>query len=73
MKRISLLLVVSAVMAAMLVFAGPASAQGGCKAFGQNVAFLATSLGEGFGQAAAGSAPLNDTVEQEQTALCEAR
>ncbi len=73
MKRIGLLLVVSAFMAAMLAFAGPASAQGGCKAFGQNIAFLATSLGEGFGQAAAGSAPLNDTVEQEQTALCDSR
>lgn len=73
MFRIGLLPLVSAVMAAMLVFAGPASAQGGCKAFGQNVATLATALGKGFGQTAAGSAPLNDTVEQEQTALCEPR
>lgn len=73
MKRIGLLLVVSAVVAAMLVFAEPASARGGCKAFGQNIAFLATSLGGGFGQTAAGSAPLNDTVEREQAAFCGSR
>ena len=37
MRRLVLLLVVSAIFAAMLVFAGPASAQGGCKAFGEVV------------------------------------
>jgi len=71
MKRIILLLAVGAIVAAMLVFAGPASAQGGgCKAFGQNIAGLATTLGPVFGQTASGSAPLNDTVEQEQQAFC---
>lgn len=70
MKRLVLLFTVSLVVAAMLVFAGPASAQGGCKAFGQNIAGLATNLGPLFGQTASGSAPLNDTVEQEQQALC---
>jgi hypothetical protein len=69
-KRLVLLFTVSMVVAAVLVFAGPASAQGGCKAFGQNIAPLATTLGSVFGQTASGSAPLNDTVEQDQQALC---
>ena len=70
-RRVITLLTVAAMMAAMVVFAGPASAQGGgCKAFGQNVAGLAQSNGSGFGQAASGSAPLNDTVEAEQQANC---
>ena len=46
------------------------SAQGGCKAFGQNIAGLATTLGSVFGQTASGSAPLNNTVQQEQQAFC---
>jgi hypothetical protein len=73
MRRILLMLTVAAVMAAMLVFAGPASAQGGCKAFGQNIAGLATSLGNVFGQTAAAGAPLNDTVETEQARLCQSK
>jgi hypothetical protein len=60
----------AAIVAAMLMFAGPASAQGGYKAFGQNIAGLATTLGPVFGQTASGSAPLNDTVEQEQQTFC---
>jgi hypothetical protein len=63
-------LAVSAIVAAMLMFAGPASAQGGGKAFGKNIAVLATMLSPEFGQAASGSAPLNDTVEQEQQTFC---
>ena len=70
MRRLVLLLVVSAIFAAMLVFAGSASAQGGCKAFGQNIGVLATTFGPLFGEMASGSAPLNDTVEQEQQAFC---
>ena len=71
MKRIIVLLTVSAIVAAMLMSAGPASAQGeGCKAFGQNIAGLATTLGPVFGQTASGSAPLNDTVEEEQQTIC---
>jgi hypothetical protein len=70
MSRLILLLAVGAIFAAMLMFAGPASAQGGCKAFGQNIAGLATTLGPVFGQTASGTAPLNDTVEQEQQAFC---
>ena len=41
-----------------------------CKAFGQNIAGLATMLGPVFGQTASGSAPLNDVVMQEQQAFC---
>jgi hypothetical protein len=71
-RRVITLLTVALVMAAMMVvFVGPASAQGGgCKDFGENVAGLAQSNGSGFGQAASGSAPLNDTVEAEQQANC---
>jgi hypothetical protein len=43
-----LLLAVSAIVAAMLMFAGPASAQGGGKAFGKNIAVLATMLSPEF-------------------------
>jgi hypothetical protein len=70
MRRLVLLLTVSAIVAAMLMFAGPASAQGGCKAFGQNIAGLATTLGPFFGDTASGTAPLNDTAEQEQKTYC---
>jgi hypothetical protein len=66
---------VAAILAAMTAFSGPALAQdghAGCKAFGQNIAGLATGLGKTFGQTAAANAPLNDTVEAEQAALCEA-
>jgi hypothetical protein len=70
MRRLVLLLAVSAIVAAMLMFAGPASAQGGCKAFGQNISGLATMLGPVFGQSASGNAPLNGTVEQEQQTFC---
>jgi hypothetical protein len=65
MRRLVLLLAVSAIVAAMLMFAGPASAQGGCKAFGKNIAGLATMLGPEFGETASESAPLDDTVELE--------
>jgi hypothetical protein len=72
MKRIVVLVVASALIALMLVFAGPASAQGGgCGAFGQNVATLGQTLGATFGQVASAGAPLNDTVEVEQEALCD--
>lgn len=74
MKRIFLMFTVAAVMMAVVAFAGPAFAQGShtnCKAFGQNIAGLATGLGGVFGQTAAANAPLNGTVADEQTELCE--
>ena len=70
MRRLVLLLTVSAIVASMLMFAGPASAKEGCKDFGQNIAGLATTLGPVFRQTEAGGAPLSDTVEQEQQAFC---
>lgn len=71
MRRIVLLIVVSVVLVLMLSFAGAASAQSGCKEFGQNIAGLSTSLGETFGQITAGNAPAKDTVEEEQELLCQ--
>ena len=38
MRRLMMLTTVVLVMAAMLMFAGPVSAQGGCQAFGHSVA-----------------------------------
>ncbi len=49
----------------------PAAAQGGgCQAFGQHVAELATTLGRDFGQTASSNAPLNGVVEAEQNQFC---
>lgn len=72
MKRRLATLILTITLAAPLGISGPAAAQGGgCEAFGQNIAFLATSYGSGFGQMAASTAPLNDTVTDEQDALCD--
>lgn len=74
LRRMFLMITAAVMMVAMVTLVGPVSAQGGhtnCKAFGQNIARLATSLGGAFGQTAAASAPLNDTVDAEQAALCE--
>jgi hypothetical protein len=71
MKRMIAFLLAAVMFAAGLAFAAPTTAQsGGCKAFGQNIAMLATTLGPGFGANASDSAPLNDTVAAEQQALC---
>ena len=72
MRRTMMLIVlVVAMLDGAFAFAAPTSAQGGrCRAFGQNIAGLAKSLGRDFGQTASSTAPLNDTVETEQTALC---
>ena len=71
MTRTMAFLLVAAMLAAGLVFTAPTTAKaGGCKAFGQNIAVLATTFGPGFGANASGSAPLNDTVVTEQQALC---
>lgn len=76
MKRFFLMLTMTVMLMAIVAFAGPAFAQGGhvnCKAFGQNTAEFATTLGGTFGQTAAAGAPLNDTVKIEQAALYEPR
>ena len=71
-----------AITGAALALSAPASAQsptqppGGCKAFGQNVAGLATALGGAFGAAASGAASsqpggiVTFVVAPEQAALC---
>jgi hypothetical protein len=70
MRRLIMLVTVVLLMAAMLVFAGPASAQGGCQAFGHSVAedvkeFL--PAGKNF---VSGAAPLADLVHTEHGEFC---
>jgi hypothetical protein len=70
MRRIVLMVTVAAMLAAMLVFVGAASAQGGCQAFGHSVADDAQEfqpLGQNFVSAAA---PLNDEALAEHEAFC---
>jgi hypothetical protein len=70
MRRLTMLCAVVLVMAAMVMFAGPASAQGGCQAFGHSVADDAKEfqpLGQSF---VSGAAPLNDLVQAEHEEFC---
>ena len=70
MRRLRMLTTVVLVMAAMVMFAGPASAQGGCQAFGDSVADDAkefTPLGKNF---VSGAAPLAELVHTEQAEFC---
>jgi hypothetical protein len=71
-RRIVVALLAVVMMAGTTATAQPATAQGGgCKAFGQNVANLATALGPVFGQTVSSNAPINEAVvEAEQDALC---
>ena len=71
MKRIVLMGSVALVMAMMLVFVGPAFAQGGCQDFGHSVAEDAEEfrpLGQSF---VSGAAPLNDEALAEHAEFCE--
>lgn len=70
MRRFTVLVTVSVFLAAMLAFAGPAFAQGGCQAFGHSVAEDAREfqpLGQSF---VSGAAPLNDEALTEQEQFC---
>jgi hypothetical protein len=70
MRRFMVLVTVSVLLAAALVFASPASAQGGCQAFGHSVADDAkefTPLGKNF---VSGVAPLADLAHDEQAQFC---
>jgi hypothetical protein len=70
MRRMILMLTVSALLVAMLAFAGPASAQGGCQDFGHSVAEDAQEfqpLGQNF---VSGAAPLNDEALTEHEQFC---
>ena len=69
MRRIITMLTVAALLAAMLVVAGPASAQGGCKAFGQAAAAEAQATG-GLGEEASAAAPVNEDVHSLQEMFC---
>lgn len=71
MERKIVAIILAGLMSASMTFGQPAAAQGGgCAATGKNISSLATTLGPVFGQFASSDAPLNDTVETEQDALC---
>jgi hypothetical protein len=70
MRRLMLLATVVLVMAAMVMFAGTASAQGGCQTFGHSVADDAKEfrpLGTNF---VSGAAPLAELAHAEQAEFC---
>ncbi len=64
------MLTVAAMLAAMVVVAGQASAQGGCKAFGQNVVSN-VQASPPAGQFVRTLAPLNDEALGEQATFCQ--
>jgi hypothetical protein len=69
-RRFVVLVTVGVLLAATLAFAGPASAQGGCTAFGHSVtedAMEFRPLGTSF---VSGAAPLNDVVLTEHELFC---
>ena len=69
MRRILLVLAVAAMMATMMVSAGPAFAQGGCKEFGQAVRTAAQLPGP-FGQLVKEAAPVNEEFQLAKAGLC---
>lgn len=66
MKRMVALLVV-----AMIALAGPASAQGGCKAFGEQVASETRGFHPFGNELVRTLAPANDDVSLAKRALCQ--
>ena len=70
MRRLVVFVTVVLLMTAMLVFAGAASAQGGCRDLGDAVGGFAQEF-KPFGQnVISGLAPLNDEVSQDQERFC---
>ena len=70
MRRLVVFVTVALLMTAMLVFAGAASAQGGCRDLGDAVGDFAQEF-KPFGQnVISGLAPLNDEVSQDQERIC---
>ncbi len=72
MKRVLALLVVVALMALMLALAGPASAQGGCQAFGKETAsetLASHPLGQTL-KAFLGTGSRSAIVHEEQVSSC---
>ena len=70
MKRIILMVTVALVMTAMVMFAGPASAQGGCQAFGHSVAEDVKAFRPAGKNFVSQVAPLADLVHTEHTEFC---
>ena len=70
MRRLVVFVTVVLLMTAMLVFAGAASAQGGCRDLGDAVGDFAQEF-KPFGQnVISGLAPLNNEVFQDQERIC---
>ncbi len=69
MRRIFTMLTVAALLAAMLVVAGPASAQGACQEFGLAAAAEAQAAG-GLGEQVSAAAPVNEFVHSLQEEFC---
>jgi hypothetical protein len=69
MRRLKLVATVVLVTTAMLVLAGPASAQAGCQAFGLAAASEAQALG-GLGEVVRTFTPVNDDVALLKEAFC---
>jgi hypothetical protein len=70
MRRLAVLIVVALIVAAMVVFAGPASAQGRCQAFGHSVAEDVKESRPAEKNFVSGAAPLNDLVHTEHEEFC---
>jgi hypothetical protein len=70
MRRVITMLTVAAMLAAMGMVAGPASAQGGCQAFGQHIV-SDVQASPPAGQFVRTLAPLNDDALSEQAAFCQ--
>lgn len=71
MRRFMVLVTVALVMTAMLVFAGPAFAQGACQDFGNAVGGFAQEF-KPFGKnVISGFAPVNELVLIDQEFHCE--
>ena len=69
-RRLALLVAGAMMLASMLAISSPASAQGGCQAFGHSVADDAKEaqpLGQSF---VSDAAPLNDEALTEQEQFC---
>ena len=69
MRPVMVLVTLVLLMTAMLVLAGPASAQAGCQGFGTAGAAEAQALG-GLGRVVRTAVPVNDDVAFLKTLLC---
>jgi hypothetical protein len=70
LRRIITMLTAAAMLTAMLMVAGPASAQGGCQAFGHSVAEDVKDFRPAGKNFVSGVAPLADLVHTEHEEFC---